>query len=45
VPHWKKLKGSFWWGDVLKQVDNDRGVTSIKIGIGDTALFGLTIGF
>jgi hypothetical protein len=39
VPHWEKLKGSFWWRDVLKQVDNDRGFTSIKIGIGDTALF------
>jgi hypothetical protein len=45
VPHWEKLKGSFWWRDVLKQVDNYRGVTSIKIGRGDTAFFGLTVGF
>jgi hypothetical protein len=39
VPHWEKLKGSFWWRDVFKQVDNYRGVTSINIGRGDTALF------
>jgi hypothetical protein len=37
--HWKKLKGSFWWRDVLKQVDNYRGVTYINLGRGDTILF------
>jgi hypothetical protein len=26
IPHAKNLTGSFWWRDVLKQVDNFRGV-------------------
>jgi hypothetical protein len=33
------LKGSFWWRDVLKQVDNFRGVSFIQPGRGDTFLF------
>jgi hypothetical protein len=41
VPHGEKLLGSFWWLDVLKQVDNFRGVSSIKLGRGDTFLFWL----
>jgi hypothetical protein len=41
VPHGEKLMGSFWWRDVLKQVDNFHGVSSIKPGRGDTFLFWL----
>jgi hypothetical protein len=41
VPHGENLRGSFWWRDVLKQVDNFRGVSSIKPGRGDTFLFWL----
>jgi hypothetical protein len=41
VPHAKKMMGLFWWQDVLKQVDNFRGVSSIKPGKGDTFLFWL----
>jgi hypothetical protein len=41
VPHAENLKGSFWWRDVLKQVDNFRGVARIKPGKGDTFLFWL----
>jgi hypothetical protein len=26
IPHDEKLCGSFWWRDVMKQVDNFRGV-------------------
>jgi hypothetical protein len=36
IPHKEKLCGSFWWRDVLKQVDNFREVAA---GRGDTALF------
>jgi hypothetical protein len=39
VPHAENLKGSFWWRDVLKQVDNFRGVSSVSMGPGDTFLF------
>jgi hypothetical protein len=39
VPHGENLKGSFWWRDVLKQVDNFRGVSFIQPGRGDTFLF------
>jgi hypothetical protein len=31
--------GSFWWRDVLKQVDNFRWVASVSHGRGDTSLF------
>jgi hypothetical protein len=41
VPHAGNLKGSFWWRDVLKQVDNFRGVSSISMGTGETFLFWL----
>jgi hypothetical protein len=39
VPHGENLKGSFWWRDVLKQLDNFRGVSFIQHGRGDTFLF------
>jgi hypothetical protein len=39
VPHADNMRGSFWWRDVLKQVDNFRGVSSVKPGKGDTFLF------
>jgi hypothetical protein len=39
VPHGEKLMESFWSRDVLKQVNNFRGVSSIKLGRGDTFLF------
>jgi hypothetical protein len=41
IPHAENLKGSFWWRDVLKQVDNFRGVARVKPGRGDTFLFWL----
>jgi hypothetical protein len=39
IPHEKKLGGSFWWTDMLKQVDNFRGVAPVSHGHGDTLLF------
>jgi hypothetical protein len=39
VPHAQNLCGSFWWKDVMKQVDNFRGVSVLCHGRGDTALF------
>jgi hypothetical protein len=39
VPHEVKLCGSFWWRDVMKQVDNFRGVEAVIQGKGDTLLF------
>jgi hypothetical protein len=36
IPHVEDLRGSFWWQDVLKQVDNFRGVKVAKLGRGDT---------
>ncbi|XP_071683372.1 uncharacterized protein [Lolium perenne] len=39
VPHEEKLCGSFWWRDVMKQVDNFRGVAAVIHGAGDTMLF------
>jgi hypothetical protein len=39
VPHAENLCGSFWWKDVLKQVNNFRGVTVVKQGAGDIFLF------
>jgi hypothetical protein len=41
IPHAENLTGSFWWRDVLKQVDNFRGVSSVKPGRGDSFLFWL----
>jgi hypothetical protein len=41
VPHADNLRGSFWWRDVLKQVDNFRGISSVKPGKGDSFLFWL----
>jgi hypothetical protein len=32
VPHEEKLCGSFWWRDVMKQVDNFRGVAAVIHG-------------
>jgi hypothetical protein len=39
VPHEEKLCGSFWWKDVMKQVDNFRGISVISMGTGDTFMF------
>jgi hypothetical protein len=39
IPHAENLCGSFWWRDVLKLVDNFRGVSSVKPGRGNTFLF------
>jgi hypothetical protein len=39
IPHEEKLCGSFWWRDVMKHVDNYRGVAVITHGAGDTMLF------
>jgi hypothetical protein len=39
IPHAEKLCASFWWRDVLKLVDNFRGVSAMTMGIGDTFLF------
>jgi hypothetical protein len=39
VTHSENLCGSFWWRDVLKLVDNFRGVAAVKHGKGDTYLF------
>ncbi|KAK1645200.1 hypothetical protein QYE76_063005 [Lolium multiflorum] len=39
VPHEEKLCGSFWWRDVMKHVDNFRGVAAVIHGKGDTLLF------
>jgi hypothetical protein len=39
VPHAGNMVGSFWWKDVLKQVDNFRGISSLKPGKGDSFLF------
>jgi hypothetical protein len=39
VPHAENLCGSFWWKDVLKQVDNFRGVAVVNHGAGDSFLF------
>jgi hypothetical protein len=41
VPHAENLRGSFWWRDVLKQVDNFKGVSSVTMGSGNTFLFWL----
>jgi hypothetical protein len=32
IPHEEKLCGSFWWRDIMKQVDNFRGVSVITVG-------------
>jgi hypothetical protein len=45
IPHAEKLCGSFWWRDVLKLVDNFRGVAVVKHGMGDTFYIGRIIGF
>jgi hypothetical protein len=39
VPHAENLCGSFCWRDVLKLVDNFRGVAAMKLGKGDSFLF------
>jgi hypothetical protein len=39
IPHAEDLCGSFWWRDVMKQVDNFQGVSAVKLGRGDTFLF------
>jgi hypothetical protein len=39
IPHAENLCGSFWWRDVIKQVDNFRGAAQVKIGRDNTFLF------
>jgi hypothetical protein len=39
VPHAADLYGSFWWRDVMKQVDNFRGISSVKLGRGESFMF------
>jgi hypothetical protein len=39
VPHAENLCGYFWWKDVLKLVDNFRGIAAVKMGKGNTFLF------
>jgi hypothetical protein len=39
VLHDGNMVGSFWWKDVLKQVDNFSGISSVKPGKGDSFLF------
>jgi hypothetical protein len=39
VSHDENLCGSFWWRDVLKLVDNVRGVASVQLENGNTFLF------
>jgi hypothetical protein len=39
IPHDENLCGSFWWRDVMKQVDNFRGVAQVKMGRGTSFLF------
>jgi hypothetical protein len=41
IPHAENLCGSFWWRDVLKLVDNFRGVSLVKPGRGNTFLLWL----
>jgi hypothetical protein len=41
ILHAENLCGSFWWRDVMKQIDNFRGVSAVKHGRGDTFLFWL----
>jgi hypothetical protein len=35
----ENLFGSFWWRDVMKLVDNFRGVVGVTMGKGDTFIF------
>jgi hypothetical protein len=39
LPHEENMVGSFWWKDVLRQVDNFRRVASVTHGQGDTISF------
>jgi hypothetical protein len=39
IPHASDLCGSFWWKDVLKLVDNFRGIATVKHGNGNIFLF------
>ena len=39
VPHAAAPCGSFWWRQLTKLMPVYRGVTKVKIGAGDTALF------
>jgi hypothetical protein len=39
VPQEKKLRGSFWWRDVMKLVDKYRAVCTATAGSGDTIIF------
>jgi hypothetical protein len=39
VPHASKDKGSFWWSDVLKLVDQFRGIVACTVRDGTSVLF------
>jgi hypothetical protein len=39
VPHASKDKGSFWWRDVQKLVDQFRGIATCTVGDGTSVLF------
>ena len=39
VPHVDNLRGSYWWKDIMKLVDNFRSVAFVRHGTGDTFLF------
>ena len=39
VPHADNLRGSFWWRDIMKLLDNFRSVSYVKHGSGETFLF------
>jgi hypothetical protein len=39
IPHAENVVGSFWWKDIIKLVDNFRGVAWVKMGKGNTLLF------
>ena len=39
VTHHENLVGSFWWKDIIKLVNNFRGVTTVHMGNGSTFSF------
>jgi hypothetical protein len=43
IPHASKDRGSFWWRDVLKLVDQFRGIAACTVGDGRSVLFWLDV--
>ena len=39
VPHADNLRGSFWWKDIMKLVDNFRAISFVSQGTGDSFMF------